>query len=77
VALAGLVPELGHRLVDETEAVGAPLGSWVIVSWSQEIRSVIWVPTASTRTAGWGRSVATEASDTTTAIEPAHGTSQS
>jgi hypothetical protein len=26
LALAGVVPELGHRLVDEAEAVGAPLG---------------------------------------------------
>jgi hypothetical protein len=53
------------------------LGSWVIVPWSHEIRSVIWVPTASTRTAGFGRSAATAASDTTTAIDASQGTSQS
>ena len=49
----------------------------MIVPWSHEMRSVIWVPTASTRTAGLGRSAATEASDTTTAIEASQGTSQS
>ena len=31
-------------------------GSWVSVSWSHETRSVIWVPTASIRIAGFGRS---------------------
>ena len=52
-------------------------GSCVTVPWSHESRSVIWVPTASTRTAGLGRSPATEASDTITAIEASQGTSQS
>ena len=52
-------------------------GSWVIVPWSQETRSRICVPTASIRTAGFGRSPATDASDTTTAIDASHGTSQS
>ena len=47
------------------------------VPWSHEIRSVICVPTASTRTAGFGRSAATDASDTTTAIDASQGTSQS
>ena len=42
-----------------------------------QLRSVICVPTASTRTARCGRSTATDASDTTTAIEASHGTSQS
>jgi hypothetical protein len=49
----------------------------VIVPWSHETRSVIWVPTASIRIAGRGRSPATEASDTTTAMEASQGTSQS
>ena len=52
-------------------------GSWVMVSWSHETRSRIWVPTASMRMAGLGRSPATDASDTMTAIEASHGTSQS
>ena len=52
-------------------------GSWVNVPWSHETRSRIWVPTASMRTAGWGRSPATSAADTTTAIDVSHGTSQS
>ena len=52
-------------------------GSWVTVPWSHETRSRIWVPTASMRTAGWGRSSATDASETITAIDPSQGTSQS
>ena len=52
-------------------------GSWVTVSWSHEMRSVICVPTASTQTGGFGRSGATSAADTTTAIDASHGTSQS
>ena len=41
------------------------------------MRSVICVPTASTRTARFGRSPATETSETMTAIDASHGTSQS
>src|SRR4029078_12176573 len=52
-------------------------GSWVSVSWSHEMRSVICVPTASTGMAGLGRSPATDASDTMTATDASHGTSQS
>ena len=43
-------------------------GSWVRVPWSHETRSVICVPTASIRTAGFGRSAAVDASDTTTTV---------
>ena len=69
----------GRRLVRVQRWAAWPstCGSWVIVPWSHEIRSRIWVPTASTRTAGLGRSPATDASDTTTAIDASHGTSQS
>ena len=52
-------------------------GSWVSVSWSHDTRSRIWVPTASMRTAGRGRSPATAAAETTTRDGPSHGTSQS
>ena len=52
-------------------------GSCVTVSWSQETRSVICVPTASIRIARFGRSAATDASETMTAIDASHGTSQS
>ena len=52
-------------------------GSWVRVSWSHDTRSRICVPTASMRTAGWGRSSATDAAETMTAMDPSHGTSQS
>ena len=52
-------------------------GSWVTVSWSHDRRSVICVPAASMRIAGCGRSPATSAALTITAIAPSHGTSQS
>ena len=48
-----------------------------MVPWSHETRSRIWVPTASMRMAGRGRSAAVDASDTMTAIDPSQGTSQS
>ena len=52
------------------------MGSCVIVPWSHERRSVTCVPTASTRT-GRGQVGAASAADTTSAIAPSHGTSQS
>lgn len=52
-------------------------GSWVSVPWSHDTRSRIWVPTASTRTAGLARSPAASAADTTTAMDASQGTSQS
>ena len=51
------------------------LWPWVRVSWSHETRSRICVPTASMRTAGCGRSSATAAAETMTAMDPSHGTS--
>lgn len=38
---------------------------------------MIWVPTASNRTGGLGRSAAVSMADTMTATAPSHGTSQS
>ena len=52
-------------------------GSWVIVVWSQSVRSMIWVPTASNSTGFLGMSLATSTAETITATAPSHGTSQS
>ena len=52
-------------------------GSWVSVVWSQSVRSMICVPTASNSTGVRGMSLATSTADTMTAMAPSHGTSQS
>ena len=53
-------------------------GSWVRVSWSHDTRSRIWVPDRldAHRRVRAGRP-ATDASETMTAMDASHGTSQS
>ena len=52
-------------------------GSWSSTPWSQLMRSLIWVPTASRCTGVCFMSAARSLRDTMTATAPSHGTSQS
>ena len=68
----------GRRVVRVHTWAAGPrtCGSWLSTPWSHSMRSVIWVPTASTDT-GWGVSRAASTADTTTATAPSHRASQS
>ena len=52
-------------------------GSWSSMPWSQLMRSLIWVPTASRYTGFCFMSAARSLRETITATEPSQGTSQS